>query len=145
MKVHAALRITITQTLHLFTAARMRGVLLFIMLLASTSNQHPIRLVDTYELVYETDGNTEMTGSITMYCHTSTTAENIPIREVKFWFNQSVLQDQTDIKLDDKSINFNLTRSHEGYYRCSRHSNDMESCPKKLIICKCTCINETMH
>ena len=77
----------------------------------------------------------------TMHCHTSTTAENIPISEVQFWLNQSVLQEQTDIKfteIDDKSINFNLTRSHEGYYRCSRHINDMESCPKKLIICKCT-------
>ena len=134
--MHVALPITIPQV---FTAARMRIVLLFIMMLTSTSNQRPIRSVDTYELVYKTDTTTEITGSITMQCRNSETAENIPLREVQFWLNQSVLQEQTDItvsEIDGKSIKFNLTRSHEGYYRCGRHINDMENCPKKLIICK---------
>ena len=121
--------------LHLFTAPRMRVVLLFIMVLTSTSNQHPIRSADTmYELVLKTDTTTEMTGSVTMYCRTGETAEKMPLSDVQFWLNQTVLREQANItEVDEKDIKFNLTRSHEGYYTCGRHLNDS---PKKLLTCK---------
>ena len=122
--------------------------MLFVMILVSTSNQYPQTSTYTYyELIYTTDVTTELTGSITMFCRTSTTAENIPLNEVKFWLNRTTydthdpsLRQRTDINVlavDNYRIKFNLTRSLEGYYTCGKciDENCVMSTQKELI-CK---------
>ena len=42
-----------------------------------------------YNLIYETDSTIETTGSITMYCRDSITAEERPLSKVQFWLNRS--------------------------------------------------------
>ena len=125
--------------------------MLFVMMLLSTSNQHPadLKLVHAYELIYTTDVTTELTGSITMFCRTSTTAENLLLSEVKFWLNRTTcdthnpsLRERTDLDVnilavDKYRIKFNLTRSLEGYYTCGKHVD--EKCvisTQKELICK---------
>ena len=130
--------------LHLFTA-KMPMVVLFIMILASASIQYPIPRGES-ELIYETDSTTEATGSITMYCRDSITAEEKPLSEVQFWVNRSQacnlsLQERNDtrvIKVDHFKIKFNLTRHLEGSYTCGKciKNHVQESSPKTLI-CKC--------
>ena len=138
------------QALHVLTMKR-TVILLFIMVLPPISNQHPMRSAEydatPYELVYTTDATTELTGSIRMFCRSSTTAENIAISEVQFWLNSTMscdnsasLQERTDVNVsvvDNYSIKFNLTRSLEGYYMCGKQvgENCMTSAEKALI-CK---------
>ena len=125
---------TMPRALHLFATRRMRVVLLFIMVLSPTSNQHPTISADTYELIYEVDTTTEMTGSITMYCRDGMTAENAPLEDVQFWLNQTILQGHANInEVDEMGIRFNLTRSCEGYYTCGRHVNKNQQI---LLTCK---------
>lgn len=129
---------------------RQLRALFSVMMLILTSNQHTLRSAHTmsYELIYTTDVTTELTGSITMFCRTSATAENIPLGEVKFWLNRTTcdthdpsLRQRTDVNVlvvDNYRIKFNLTRSLEGYYTCGKHidMNCVMSNQKELI-CKC--------
>ena len=141
---------TMEQALHVFTNSMKRTVvLLFIMLFkAPASNQHPIRSAeyDAYELIYTTDATTELTGSIRMFCRSSTTAENVAISDVQFWLNSTScnsatsLQQRMDVnvsEIDNYSIKFNLTRSLEGYYTCGKQVG--ENCvlsTERELICK---------
>ena len=132
--------------LHLFTV-KMLVILLFILALASTSNQHTIpRSTATYELIYTTDSTTDTTGSITMYCRNSATTEKVPLNEVQFWLNRTnrcnpSLRERTDInviEVDDFKIKFNLTRHLDGYYTCGKYVNGnyvLES-SQKIFVCK---------
>ena len=136
--------------LHQFTA-KMRIVVLFIMILASTSNQYPMPGGES-ELIYETDSTTETTGSITMYCRDSITTEEKPLSEVQFWLNRShacnlSLQERNDtrvIKVDRFKIKFNLTCHLEGNYTCGKciENRVQESSPKTLI---CKYCNIVLH
>lgn len=138
--------------LHLLTAAKMLTVLLFIMLLASTSNQYPIRLprsISSYQLIHKIDSTTEMTGSITLCCRDSITADTIPLSAVHFWLNWTTINDlslreRTDITVtestcdnDDPGIQFNLTHHLDGYYTCGRRTETpvLES-SQETLICK---------
>ena len=132
--------------LHLFTA-KMLVDLLFILVLVSSSNQHAIpRSTATYELIHTTNSITETTGSITMYCRNSTTAEEVPLNEVQFWLNRTNrcdpnLREQANIdviEVDNFKIKFNLTRHLDGYYTCGKYVNGnrvLES-NQKAFICK---------
>ena len=129
--------------------AKMPVIFFFILMLTSTSNQHPMRLSRSihlpYEVIFETDKTTEKTGSIQMQCRDAY-AERIPINEVKFWLNRThtsdpSLRERCDfniIEVDSYKIKFNLTRRLEGNYTCGRcdsESGVLESSPKTLI-CK---------
>ena len=132
--------------LHQFTA-KMLVVLLFILVLSSSSNEHAIpRSTATYELIHTTDLTTETTGSITMYCRNSTTAEKVPLNEVQFWLNRTNrcdpnLQERGNInaiEVDNFKIKFNLTRHLDGYYTCGKYVNGnrvLES-NQKAFVCK---------
>lgn len=123
-------------------------ILLFIIVQASTSNQHPIRSAQygVYELIYTTDATTELTGSIRIFCRTSITAENVAISEVQFWLNSTTcnsitsLRERTDVhisEVDSNSIKFNLTRDLEGYYTCGKQvGENCEMSHARVLICK---------
>ena len=107
--------------------------------------QLSLTVSDAYELVYITDMTTELTGSITMFCRSSITAENVAISEVQFWLNLTTcnsttsLQERVDVNVSvfDDSIKFNLTRNLEGYYTCGKKVG--ENCvmsTEKELICK---------
>lgn len=132
-------------------ASQSRTLLFIIMILVTTSEQYPLRSMNTgvYELIYATDKTTEVTGSITMCCRSSTTAENMPLNEVEFWLNLTScthpvpsLRERTDVNvivIDNYSIKFNLTRSLEGYYTCGKLVQVDENCvlsSPTALICK---------
>ena len=125
---------------------KMLVIFLFILMLTSTSNQHPMRLSRSihlpHEVIFETDKTTEETGSIQMLCRDAY-AEPIPINEVKFWLNQThacdlSLRERHDfnvVEVDSYKIKFNLTRRLEGIYTCGwcvNESGVLESSPKTL-------------
>ena len=129
-------------------------VLLFILMLTSTSNPMPLPWSThlPYELIYETDITTEKTGSIQMLCRDAN-AESILFSEVKFWLNRShacdlSLRERHDfdiVEVDRYKIKFNLTRHLEGNYTCGwsiNKSGVLESSPKTLI-CKYIILDHT--
>ena len=128
--------------------ANMLMVLLLILVLASASNPLAVpKSTAEYELIHETDSTTEITGSIIMTCRSSTTADNIPVSEVKFWLNQTngcdvSLRERLDISVTEVNngygIKFNLTHDLDGYYTCGRciSGGVLESSNKKTFICK---------
>ena len=98
-----------------------------------------------YELTFETEEMTELTGSITMKCRDSH-AEPLPLSQIKFFLNRSSVldpslrerKDITVVEVGDTGINFNLTRRLEGNYTCGRRVNAthvIESLPT-TVICK---------
>lgn len=123
------------------------GLLFIVMtLLVSNSNQHP--WPHGYELIYATDETTELTGSITMTCRSSSTAENVPLNEVQFWLNGSTcntngtsLRERTNVnvlEVDKYRIKFNLTRDLEGYYTCgTRIDENCVTSSQRELICRC--------
>ena len=110
---------------------------------ATCSSQNPA----PYELIFERDSTTEQTGSLTLRCRDSITAEILNIlNEIKFFLNHSSaadcsLRERGDIKVVEigrTGIKFNLTRKYEGYYTCGKRvdcANVKESMPMALI-CK---------
>ena len=101
-----------------------------------------------YELIHEIDSTTELTGSITLKCRDSSTAEELEISEINFFLNHSStatnylsLRERGDITLVEvgsTGIKFNLTREYDGYYICGRRGDDVctannTSQPKALI------------
>ena len=115
--------------------------LVFIAALAFTSAQD--LLLD--ELIFTTDSTTVFTGSITLKCRDSITAEEVEISEISFFLNRTSAApslrergDITVVEVGSTGINFNLTRRLEGYYTCGRRvdtANVRESLPK-ILICK---------
>ena len=138
------------QALHVVTNSMKRTVLLLfiVLFIAPASNQHPIRSAeyDAYELIYVTDVTTELTGSIRMFCRSSTTAEDVAISDVRFWLNSTACNSTTSLRerkdvnvseVDNYSIKFNVTRSLEGYYTCGKQVD--ENCvmsTELALICK---------
>ena len=101
-----------------------------------------------YELIYETDSTLDLTGSITMKCRKSSTAEELDLSETSFFLNHSSvinclsLRDRGDITLVSvgrTGIKFNLTREYDGYYSCGKRGGDTcnvnytTSLPKPLV------------
>lgn len=96
----------------------------------------------SYELTFETDSTTELTGSITLRCRDDITAEELDISEISFFLNRThSLREWEDIavvEVGSTGIKFNLTRKLEGRYTCCKRVdgvNVRESQPKTLI-CK---------
>ena len=97
-------------------------------------------------MIHATDSTTERTGSITMWCRDSITAEDVPLSEVRFWLNQThacnpSLQERADINVivvNSYKIKFNLTRHLEGYYACGKciNRNRVLESREKTFICK---------
>lgn len=124
-------------------------VTLFILVLASTSNEHPLPRSTpamTYELIYTSDSTTAMSGLVTMLCRNSITAEEILLSDVLFWVNRTSAQDpslrsRTDIivtEVDQYRLKFALTRNLEGCYTCGKLISDnrvLES-NQKALVCK---------
>ena len=97
-----------------------------------------------------TDSTTEQTGSITLRCRDSITAEVLNINEINFFLNRSsvtdpYLRERGDIRVVEvgsTGIKFNLTRKYDGYYTCGKRvdcANVTDSLPKTFI-CKCMVI-----
>ena len=110
---------------------------------ASTSC--PSRNSTQYELTFQTDGTTELTGSITLKCRDSCTAEELEISEVNFFLNHSsALRERGDIRVVEigtMGIKFNLTRRLEGDFTCGKRrvdtANDtMRASLPKTLVCK---------
>ena len=100
-----------------------------------------------YKLIFMTDDTTEQTGSITLKCRDSITAEEADISEINFFLNRSSANDPslrergdiTVFEVGSTGIKFNLTRKYDGYYTCGKRmdcANVRESMPDTLI-CKC--------
>lgn len=99
-----------------------------------------------YELIFTTDSTTEQTGSVTLICRDSVTAEEPEIDDIKFFLNRSSAtdpslrerEDITVVEIRSAIIKFNLTRKYEGYYTCGKRvdcANVRESMPNTFI-CK---------
>ena len=97
-----------------------------------------------YELIFQTDSTTELTGSITLKCRNSYTTEELEISEINFFLNHSsALRERGDIRVVEvgsTGIKFNLTRGLEGNYTCGKRGDDTcaandTSLPKTLV-CK---------
>ena len=81
-----------------------------------------------FELIYTTDSQTELTGSISLQCRDADTAEPLEINQTKFWLNRTLVCDsdliaRADVHVDivdNNRIKFNLTRNLEGVYTCGR-------------------------
>lgn len=135
-------------------AAKTLLILLLIMKLTSISNQSPVRRPRSahlpHEVIFETDGTTEQTGSVIVRCRNEI-SENIPLsRKVKFWLNwtnphdpsaSTSLQERDDfnvVEFDPYGIKFNLTRGLEGNYTCGQRVNEsyVQMSQPKTIICK---------
>ena len=108
-----------------------------------------VALLPYYELVYETDNTIDLTGSITMKCRKSSTAEELDLSETSFFLNHSSvinclsLRDRGDITLVSvgrTGIKFNLTREYDGFYTCRKRGD--KACttnytsPPKPYICE---------
>ena len=98
-----------------------------------------------YELIFLTDTTTELTGSITLKCRDSSTAEELEVSEIKFFLNHSsALRERGDIRVVEigtTGIKFNLTRRLEGNFTCGKsgvdtaNNTERASLPKTLV-CK---------
>ena len=110
--------------------------------LASTASHPP------YELIFsiESDGTTELTGSICLMCRDADTAEELPVDGVLFFLNRSSSSDPSIRERGDIRVvvvgccrvRFNLTRRLEGNYTCGKRvdvANVRESLPLTLA-CK---------
>ena len=107
-----------------------------------------------FELIYMTDSQTELTGSISLQCRDADTAEPLEINGIKFWLNRTSVCDsdlmaRADVHVDivdNNRIKFNLTHKVEGDYTCGRlalQENRItvkESAPRRLI-CKLSFIS----
>ena len=126
-------------------------VILFILVFASTSNQHPLprsTQAMPYELIYTTDSTTATTGFITVLCHNSKTAEEVFLSDVLFWVNRTSAQDpiaslrnRTDItvtEIDQYRLKFALTRHLDGYYTCGKliGNNRVLESNQMALVCK---------
>ena len=98
-----------------------------------------------YELIHQTDSTTELTGSITLTCRDSCTAEELEISEIKFFLNHSLaLKERGDIRVVEigtTSINFNLTHRLEGNFTCGKSgvgtaNNTVRASLPKTLVCK---------
>ena len=107
---------------------------------ASSSSQN----TPLYELIHQTDSTTEQTGSVTLKCRNSDTAEELDVSEISFFLNRSSVadpslserEDITVVPVGSTGIKFNLTRRLEGYYTCGKRvdvANVSESLPKPYI------------
>ena len=104
------------------------------------------QLPPPYQLIYQTDSTTELTGSVVLKCRDHETAEELDINTINFFLNRTSatdlrLRDRGDISVDavgNTGIKFNLTRGLEGDFTCGKIvdcTNVMESLPVTLI-CK---------
>ena len=100
-----------------------------------------------FELIFTTDDQTELSGSILLQCRDET-AEPLDVNRTKFWLNRTSACDPdltaiADVQVirGDNRIKLNLTRNLEGVYTCGRlviEENEVivrESTPETLI-CK---------
>ena len=99
-----------------------------------------------YELAYRTDLTTELTGTISLLCHSYVTAENFLVSEVQFFLNRSSVDDPsirergdiTVVEVGCCELRFNLARRLEGNYTCGRRVNVtyVEESDPVTLICK---------
>ena len=125
-------------------------LIFFIIMASSVVKSAPILSQDppSYELIYTTDGTTQLTGSLTLNCRDASTAEELSINDISFFLNRSSaadpsLRERKDIKVievGNTAIRFNLTRRLEGLYTCGRKSRanctEVIESPPKTLICK---------
>lgn len=131
-------------TLLLITAA-----MCFVLVILSNLAQAQTDESHSFEIIFLTNQNTELTGSITLQCRDVATAETLEIDDVKFWLNRTSACDldlitRADVQViivDNNGMKFNLSRNLEGNYTCGRLSIQesgiivKESTPKTMI-CK---------
>ena len=121
----------------------MRATLLILISLAYlvASTPCPSQSSRPYELIHETDSTTELTGSITLKCRDSSTAEELEKNEINFFLNRSSVREREDIRVVEvgsTGIKFNLTREYDGYYTCGKRGDNTctandKSLPTALI------------
>jgi hypothetical protein len=123
----------------------MAKMILLSLLLLSLLSQAQTNL---FELVYVTDHQTGLSGSILLQCRDATTTEPLDVDQTRFWLNRTAacdpdLKATADVQVirADNGIKFNLTHNLEGVYTCGRlviQENEImvqESTPMTLI-CK---------
>ena len=109
-----------------------------------TSSQHPQA---PYELVYHTFDVTELSGLIEMACRNESTAEELPVSDIKIWLNRTSVDDPDLREREDVGIvevhgccrlRFNLTHQLDGNFTCGRRINiaNVKESPTKMLICK---------
>ena len=97
--------------------------IIIILLLSSLAQALPSPY---FELIFRTDDQTELSGSILLQCRDAT-AEPLDVDQIKFWLNKTSACDPdltaiADVQVirADNGIKFNLTRNLEGVYTCGR-------------------------
>ena len=100
----------------------------------------------SYELIYTNSMIAKATGSITLKCRDSYTAEELDLSEVSFFLNHSSVADLslrergdiTVVEVGSTGIKFSLTRRLEGNYTCGRRVNatHVTESPPKTLVCK---------
>lgn len=101
-----------------------------------------------YELIHRTiPPDTELSGAIELTCRDGSTAEDLPVRDIKIWLNRTTVYDPDLREREDVGnfevrgccrLRFNLTHQLEGNFTCGRRTdiaNVQESRPRTLI-CK---------
>lgn len=101
-----------------------------------------------YELTHRTiSPDTELSGAIELTCRDGSTAEDLPVRDIKIWLNRTTVYDPDLREREDVGnfevrgccrLRFNLTHQLEGNFTCGRRTdiaNVQESRPRTLI-CK---------
>ena len=115
----------------------------------------PSQSFPPYELVFQTDSETETTGSITLRCRDFRTANSLDVNQARFYLNYSSpadpslreRKDITVVQVGTTGIKFNLTRRLEGYYTCGKReagSTSVSLSAPKTLICKCIIIMFTL-
>ena len=105
--------------------------------------------VPYYELIHQTGSTTELTGSITLKCRDSNTAEELDISEISFFLNYSSatnylsLKEREDIRVvavGSTAIKFNLTCKYDGCYTCGKRGDNTctanDRRPPKTFVCE---------
>ena len=123
---------------------------IIVMALASihTASSAPTESLPPYQLVFQTDSETETTGSITLRCRVSRNANSLDVNQARFYLNYSSpadpslreRKDITVVQVGTTGIKFNLTRRLEGYYTCGKREADSSSVSlsePQTLICKC--------
>ena len=108
----------------------------------------PSQSFPPYQLVFQTDSETETAGSITLRCRDVWTANFLDVNQARFYLNYSSPADPslrergdiTVVQVGTTGIKFNLTRRLEGYYTCGKReagSSSVSLSEPKTLICKC--------
>ena len=125
------------------TASESLLIVILILLSSLTQAQN-----NPFELIFMTDEQTWLTGSILLICRDTATTELLEVDQTKFWLNRTsdcdpdlTTRAEMRVMTASNGIKFNLTRNLEGFYTCGRlriQENEIfieESTPKPLI-CK---------